>query len=163
MRVEIEDSVVAPVYPLITSSPPFSIPLPQHPSPHHTFPYSVLSTEKKRMVLSRYRSRCNSLSETEITAVNKSHRAFSKTIPGKLDHASIAAVHLQHMNRLDNFGAMSTPGLLTYQSARSFGASLSRSAENGDGKSAPEKNVRRLSRTKAPNSDLVRYQYQRKF
>ena len=117
------------------------------------------------MVLSRYRSRCNSLSETEITAVNKSHRAFSKTIPGKLDHASIAAVHLQHMNRLDNFGAMSTPGVMTYQSPRSFGASLSRSAENGDinGKSAPEKTVRRLSRTKAPNSDLVRYQYQRKF
>ena len=124
---------------------------------------SVLSTEKKRIMLSRFRSRCDSLSATEMSQLKRTHRGFQKTIPGKLDHASIAAVHLHRMNRLDNFGVMSTPGISIQSTLSSFGGgSLTRSNESRDN-GTHDRNVRRLSRTIAPNKQELRYQYQRKF
>ena len=47
--------------------------------------------------MKRFKKRLAQLTSDEAEAVNRCHRKYLKTIPGKLDHASLVAVNLGKM------------------------------------------------------------------
>ena len=52
--------------------------------------------------MGRYQERVKGLSSEETKQVHRYHRRYVKTLPGKLDHASLVAVNLVRMVGLDN-------------------------------------------------------------
>jgi hypothetical protein len=59
---------------------------------------SAESTDRKRIAMKRFKERLAQLTPEEAHIINRCHRRYVKTIPGKLDHASLVAVHLAKMN-----------------------------------------------------------------
>ena len=59
---------------------------------------SAESTDRKRTAMKRFKERLARLTTEEADIVNRCHRRYVKTIPGKLDHASMVAVNLGRMN-----------------------------------------------------------------
>lgn len=62
----------------------------------------IAATEKKRTAMFRYKHRLKSLDPDEQFQINQIHRNYVRSLPGKLDHASIVAVSLEKFSALDS-------------------------------------------------------------
>lgn len=62
----------------------------------------IQATEKKRTAMFRYKNRLKSLDSGEQFMINQIHRNYVRSLPGKLDHASIVAVSLSEFSALDS-------------------------------------------------------------
>ncbi|XP_063681049.1 uncharacterized protein LOC134816235 isoform X2 [Bolinopsis microptera] len=71
------------------------------------------STDRKRTAMKRFKERLTALSSEETDMVNRCHRRYVKTIPGKLDHASLVAVNLGKMRTLNSYYLLSADSRTT--------------------------------------------------
>ena len=78
--------------------------------------------------MKRFKDRLDQLTADEALTITRNHRRYVKTIPGKLDHASLVAVNLAKMNNYRVNSAECRPGVdfafkaVRTESSRSLGS-----------------------------------------
>ena len=114
---------------------------------------SAESTDRKRTAMRRFKERLAALTGEETDMVTRCHRRYVKTIPGKLDHASLVAVNLGKMRTLNSYYLLSADARTTEYSFTARRNGSTRSLE-GLGKS-PISPIPELSNAEVRRGSLM--------